>query len=124
MRLSPISTDVSFAINLSDEEPIGEYYVFAFLPVRSSGFHFLVNADFDLTSSREDIDCSSQWNQNLAGRLPSVFVQMIKCCLQLPESALLTVGKFCHHSSKNFLISRILASLPVHQSTVSSSSVG
>ncbi len=48
--------------------------VFAFLPLRSYGFRFIVQGDFDLPSSREDVNSDSAWNQWLREELPSLFV--------------------------------------------------
>lgn len=40
--------------------------VYAFLPIRNYGFRFLMQADFLLTASREDIERSSAWNKAIA----------------------------------------------------------
>lgn len=48
--------------------------VFAFLPLRSYGFRFIVQGDFDLPSSREDVNSDSAWNQWLREEIPSLFV--------------------------------------------------
>lgn len=49
--------------------------VFAFLPLRSYGFRFIIQADFDVPSSREDVDKDSAWNQWLRQEIGSLFVQ-------------------------------------------------
>nr|CCA19816.1 phosphoserine aminotransferase putative [Albugo laibachii Nc14] len=59
--------------------------VFAFLPVRSYGFRFIVQGDFILPSSRESIDASSEWNQWLLTFLPDLF-EHIATHLWLPGS--------------------------------------
>ena len=56
------SRDVSIAFPL-DENSTGFGKIFAYLPVRSdTSFPFLINADFILTSSREDIQQDVSWN--------------------------------------------------------------
>ena len=47
--------------------------VFAFLPVRSYGFRFIVQGDFVVPSSRESLDQDSEWNAWLSGRVPRTF---------------------------------------------------
>ena len=49
--------------------------VFAFLPLRSYGFKFLIQADFEVPSSREDIDRDSSWNQWILERIPNLVVE-------------------------------------------------
>ena len=48
-------------------------YVFAFLPVRQMGFKFPVQADFILSSSREEILTDRPWNQLLRLGVAAVF---------------------------------------------------
>ena len=48
--------------------------VFAFLPLRSYGLRFVLQADWVVPSNREAVDCDSGWNQRLrdeARRPPS-----------------------------------------------------
>ena len=52
-----------------DEQP-----VFAYLPLRSYGFKFIIQADFEVPSSREDIDKDSVWNQYILQNIPSVLI--------------------------------------------------
>ena len=47
---------------------------FAFLPVRDFGLKFIVHADFEIPSSRQDIDCDSAFNQWLAQKIPQLFI--------------------------------------------------
>lgn len=51
--------------------------MFAFLPLRSYGFRFIVQGDFDLPSSREDVNANSAWNQWLREEIPSLFMKSI-----------------------------------------------
>ncbi|XP_072882566.1 uncharacterized protein [Hemitrygon akajei] len=52
--------------------------VFAFLPLRSFGFRFIIQGDFDIPSSREDIDRDSPWNQWLRSELPHLFLKAME----------------------------------------------
>jgi hypothetical protein len=48
--------------------------VFAFLPLRSYGLVFVLQADWEVPSSRESIDASSAWNQWLRDETPALFL--------------------------------------------------
>ncbi|CAH8538097.1 unnamed protein product [Heterobilharzia americana] len=80
----PSQTEISLAISLTDPEPLQICPIFCYLPVRSVGFRFYINADFDLTSSREDVDSTSSWNHWLVGKISNVFADMIQCIEKLP----------------------------------------
>lgn len=54
--------------------------MFAFLPLRSYGFRFVVQGDFDLPSSREDVNTNSAWNQWLRENLPQLFIESFEAC--------------------------------------------
>eukprot|EP00798_Chlamydomonas_sp_ICE-L_P022831 gene22833-30005_t len=51
--------------------------VFAFLPLRSYGLRFVVQADFVVPSSREAVDSDSAWNQMLRDQLPGLFRKLM-----------------------------------------------
>ncbi|XP_060075304.1 uncharacterized protein LOC132554994 [Ylistrum balloti] len=51
--------------------------VFAFLPLRSYGFRFIVQGDFDVPSSREDVDRDSPWNQWIRNELHTLFIEAL-----------------------------------------------
>ncbi|XP_070575816.1 uncharacterized protein [Ptychodera flava] len=59
--------------------------VFAFLPLRSYGFRFVIQGDFDVPSSREDVDNDSAWNQWLRGELPVLFIQALQAFKDHPD---------------------------------------
>ena len=48
-------------------------FVFAFLPVRSFGLRFVVQADFLLAASREELLKENEWNRWLRDSLVSTF---------------------------------------------------
>jgi hypothetical protein len=81
------STDVVVAISLPSPGPAGPagpcpQEVFAFLPVRSYGFRFVLQADFVLPSSRESIDRDSAWNQRLRAEVPAAFALAVEQSLR------------------------------------------
>jgi hypothetical protein len=53
--------------------------IFAFLPVRSYGFNFIIQSDFLVSSSREDIIVDKEWNKLIRDQIASVFMH----CLNL-----------------------------------------
>ncbi|XP_029953318.1 protein NO VEIN isoform X2 [Salarias fasciatus] len=59
--------------------------VFAYLPLRSFGFRFIIQADFDIPSSREDVDRDSSWNQWLRSEIPKLFLQAMDVFTDHPE---------------------------------------
>lgn len=69
-------TEVAVAIPLdNDIEPPPQCDVFAFLPLRSYGFSFVVQADWIVPSSREAVDCVHPWNQWIRSELPEVIAR-------------------------------------------------
>ncbi|KAM3591779.1 uncharacterized protein V6R79_007248 [Siganus canaliculatus] len=59
--------------------------VFAYLPLRSFGFRFIIQGDFDIPSSREDVDRDSLWNQWLRSEIPQLFLQAMTVFTNHPE---------------------------------------
>ncbi|XP_026207843.1 uncharacterized protein wu:fj29h11 isoform X2 [Anabas testudineus] len=59
--------------------------VFAYLPLRSFGFRFIIQGDFDIPSSREDVDRDSPWNQWLRSEIPQLFLQAMDVFTNHPE---------------------------------------
>ena len=51
--------------------------MFAFLPLRSYGLRFIVQGDFDLPSSREDVNSDSVWNQFIRDEIPQLFLSAL-----------------------------------------------
>ena len=76
---------VSVALPLSDEFELDKE-VFAFLPTEAhSGFPFLINADFILSTSREAIQIDRPWNEWLRDSLPPVFAAAFTSLLEKGE---------------------------------------
>ncbi|WP_322008008.1 DUF3883 domain-containing protein [Paraburkholderia tropica] len=63
--------------------------VFAFLPIRNFGFRFYIQGDFLLSSSREDILESREWNRHLRDSIAPVFVKAIE---EFKESPTVVAG--------------------------------
>lgn len=84
------TTEISIAFTLQETEN-GDYIphldqqpVFAFLPLRTYGFKFILQGDFVLPSSREEVDEDSPWNQWLLSEFPGLFVGAERSFCELP----------------------------------------
>lgn len=55
-----------------------EQKVFAFLPTRSYGFKFLIQADFLVPANREDIHKDTQWNKWIRDNIATTFFLAIE----------------------------------------------
>ncbi|CUV06123.1 unnamed protein product [Cryptosporidium hominis] len=51
--------------------------MFSFLPIRSYGLKFILQADFELTSSRESISIDSNWNIYIREIIPNAIIYLI-----------------------------------------------
>uniref|UniRef100_A0A2P2K4J6 Uncharacterized protein MANES_03G146000 n=1 Tax=Rhizophora mucronata TaxID=61149 RepID=A0A2P2K4J6_RHIMU len=77
-------TEISIAFTLEESDD-GDYKpcldqqpVFAFLPLRTYGLKFIVQGDFILPSSREEVDRNNPWNEWLLTKFPGLFVSSEK----------------------------------------------
>ncbi|KAK4168246.1 hypothetical protein QBC43DRAFT_296909 [Cladorrhinum sp. PSN259] len=68
---------LAFPVTSDGQPAISPQHVFTFLPVRDYGFKFLLQAEFTLTTSREDIDGSSAWNMFLLQVIPDAITAAI-----------------------------------------------
>ncbi|XP_059632156.1 protein NO VEIN-like isoform X2 [Cornus florida] len=74
------TTEISVAFTLQESGNGGyiphpeQQPVFAFLPLRTYGLKFILQGDFVLPSSREEVDGNSPWNQWLLSQFPDLFV--------------------------------------------------
>ncbi|KAI9194556.1 hypothetical protein LWI28_007060 [Acer negundo] len=89
MRSDVQTTEIAIAFTL--QETNGNYRpllnqqpVFAFLPLRTYGLKFILQGDFVLPSSREEVDGNSPWNQWLLPEFPGLFVSAEKSFCDLP----------------------------------------
>ncbi|GKB92564.1 histidine kinase-, DNA gyrase B-, and HSP90-like ATPase family protein, partial [Tanacetum coccineum] len=85
------TTEISVALTLEYDSSNGNYIpkldqqqVFAFLPLRDYGLKFIVQADFVLSSSREEVNKDSPWNKFLLSELPNLFVSAEQSFCSLP----------------------------------------
>jgi hypothetical protein len=78
------STDLCFAFPLdsflsgSSQRQMSKLDVFAYLPLRTFGFKFIIQADFVVPASRQDINQDSDWNQWIVKQIPSLFVKSLR----------------------------------------------
>ncbi|KAK8480690.1 hypothetical protein V6N11_070955 [Hibiscus sabdariffa] len=82
-------TEISIALTLQETDGcyrpfLDQQPVFAFLPLRTYGLKFILQGDFVLPSSREEVDVDSPWNQWLRSQYPSLFVSAEKLFCSLP----------------------------------------
>ncbi|KAM0064933.1 putative histidine kinase/HSP90-like ATPase superfamily [Helianthus debilis subsp. tardiflorus] len=83
-------TEISIAFALEVLEngsyipKLDQQHVFAFLPLRTYGLKFIIQGDFILPSSREEVDGDSPWNQWLLSEFPNVFVSAEMSFCSLP----------------------------------------
>ena len=87
-RIDIDKRDVSIVFAIGEnKESVGK--IFAYLPVRSdTGLPFLINADFILPSSREEIRGKVPWNQWLMGCVANLLSEALP---RLKEKGLLTI---------------------------------
>lgn len=64
------------AVGAAKPEP--DSHVFAFLPIRQMGFKFAIQADFILSSSREEVLADRPWNQLLRSSVADVFSNAVE----------------------------------------------
>ncbi len=73
-------TEIILAFPLNEDETAdtsNEQSVFAFLPIRRYGFKFIIQADFLLPVSREDIIKDNEWNKWLRDSIATVFLDAV-----------------------------------------------
>ncbi|XP_073128056.1 protein NO VEIN [Henckelia pumila] len=84
------TTEISMAFTLEETSDkvyspiLNQQPVFAFLPLRTYGLKFILQGDFILPSSREEVDGDSPWNQWLLSEFPNLFVNAEKSFCNLP----------------------------------------
>ena len=73
----PTEITLAFPVHTS-AGPLPPQSLFAFLPLRSYGLKFIVQADFVVPSNREDLDQSNVWNQWIRSELANSFVEAVE----------------------------------------------
>lgn len=74
-------TEIVLAFPLNEDgfaDAANEQYVFAFLPVRKYGFKFIIQADFLLPITREDIIKDNKWNEWLRDSITELLLDAVK----------------------------------------------
>lgn len=89
LRLDVQTTEISMAFTLQETDNgyspcLDQQPAFAFLPLRTYGLKFILQGDFVLPSSREEVDGDSPWNQWLLSEYPSLFVRAQREFCALP----------------------------------------
>ncbi|GAB2267233.1 hypothetical protein Dimus_002217 [Dionaea muscipula] len=90
LRAKVEETEISIAFTVKESASCGydpclePQPVFAFLPLRTYGLKFILQGDFVLPSSREEVDGDSPWNQWLLSEFPDLFVSAQKSFCALP----------------------------------------
>ncbi|KAL9040739.1 MAG: hypothetical protein Q9180_001728 [Flavoplaca navasiana] len=83
---------VVLAFPCSVEEAIEPQNVHNFLPIRSYGFKFIIQADFQLTSNREALDESSKENRAIRDILPAAFLYAVKLMNESEDERLMWIN--------------------------------
>ncbi|PYI08431.1 hypothetical protein BO78DRAFT_76396 [Aspergillus sclerotiicarbonarius CBS 121057] len=69
---------LAFPVDDSGQPVLESQDVYSVLPVRSYGFTFLLQGDFLLSTSREEISSSKEWNHKLCQTLPDAFTAAVQ----------------------------------------------
>ena len=71
-----VSTEIclAFCLESISESTPPKMDVYAYLPLRSFGFSFIIQADFEVPASRQDVRQTSHWNQMLLTHIPRIFI--------------------------------------------------
>ena len=75
-RVGIKSSEIILAFSLDENgeaKSVNDEKVFAYLPIRNFGFKFIIQADFILSASRQDINESSLWNIYLREQIATEF---------------------------------------------------
>ncbi|KAL5362015.1 hypothetical protein BJX96DRAFT_153271 [Aspergillus floccosus] len=68
---------LAFPLTVDSRPLLEKQEIFAFLPVRESGFKFLIQSDFDTSANRQDISTTSRRNLSLLPHIASAFVNAV-----------------------------------------------
>ncbi|KXS21944.1 hypothetical protein M427DRAFT_151189 [Gonapodya prolifera JEL478] len=80
---SPITGELALAFSFN--VPTDPQPAFAYLPLRPYGLKFIVQGDFAVPSSREDIDQDHPRNVFLRNEIPRLFVEAFKLWIELSD---------------------------------------
>ncbi|TMW56870.1 hypothetical protein Poli38472_006880 [Pythium oligandrum] len=75
-------TEIAIALPILEDEDLTNrpplQQVFCYLPLRSYGFRFVLQGDFEVPSSREAVVDGSEWNQWLITQFPTLFTSAFR----------------------------------------------
>ena len=73
------TSEVVIAFPFKNDRPtFFKQMAYAFLPIRQSGYRFLLHADFLLIANREDLEGTNPWNEHLLWALAQCFVKAVQ----------------------------------------------
>ncbi|KAF0992849.1 hypothetical protein HZS_5911 [Henneguya salminicola] len=77
-----LTCEISLAFQLPEKMSVGTFSIareslYCYLPINFFAFKFLINAPFELTSSREGILKGSEWNSSILFNIPSLFLEAV-----------------------------------------------
>ncbi|CEG37945.1 phosphoserine aminotransferase [Plasmopara halstedii] len=75
---------------LEDRPPLQQ--VFCYLPLRSYGFRFILQGDFEIPSSREAITNGSEWNEWLVSKFPELVRDAVFSYVSMLQTSELIAG--------------------------------
>ena len=76
-ELTETHITLAFPIDDAGNPKLENCDIFSYLPVQSKGFNFLINSDFILTASREDLNKESSWNKRIVDNLSAAIVTAV-----------------------------------------------
>lgn len=79
------STELALAFSLDNPKQPCQQPVYAFLPMRSYGLRFVLQADWQMPSSREAVDADSAWNQALRDQVPDMLLAAMEAFSNLAD---------------------------------------
>ncbi|KAF0691485.1 Aste57867_17311 [Aphanomyces stellatus] len=111
-------TRLDVAFPLSADPPLANQPVFAYLPLQTYGFKCILQADFELPSSREAV-LDNAWNQFLLNEFPTLFLNVLTTLLpqhpHLIQMVPVDIAPPFHLMAQS--ICRQLQDLPIIQTT-------
>lgn len=86
------TTQLAVAFALDNPKQPQQQAVYAFLPLRSYGLKFILQADWQVPSSREAVDGDSPWNQALRDEVPSLLLSAMHALMDLASTNAVDAG--------------------------------
>jgi hypothetical protein len=85
-------TQLALAFQLNQPQHPQQQQVYAYLPLRSYGLRFVLQADWLVPSSRESVDADSCWNQALRDEVPGMLLAAMHAFMGLADSSSASSG--------------------------------